>query len=168
MSSTSIIDTARLARLALIAAAIAVLGIAAARAGGDHRYAPVSDPLTAEECGGCHLAYPPSMLPAASWRTMMGRLDRHFGDDASLGAEATASITRYLVAHAGDAGGRRAEGGLLRGLAPGAAPQRITELPGWIREHREVRPSEWTDPKVRTKANCVACHADAARGYFDD
>lgn len=158
----------RTARLALVAGAIAVLGIAGARAGGSHYYPPVTDPLTAEECGGCHLAFPPSMLPAASWRTMMGQLDRHFGDDASLGAEATASIARYLIANAGDAGGRRTNDGLLRGLAPGAAPQRITELPRWVREHREIRPAEWSDPKVRSRANCVACHADAERGYFDD
>ena len=34
-----------------------------ARAGGNY-YPPVSDALVKEECGSCHLAFPPSMLPS--------------------------------------------------------------------------------------------------------
>nr|HQV15457.1 cytochrome C [Denitromonas sp.] len=49
-----------------------------------------------------------------------------------------------------------------------AAPQRITELPKWVREHREVSPREWTRKEIASKVNCVACHVDAERGYFED
>ena len=42
-------------------------------------------------------------------------------------------------------------------------PQRITELCKWVREHRE-----WRHKNVRTRANCVPCHADAERGQYDD
>lgn len=52
---------------------------------------------------------------------------------------------------------------LLRGLAASDTPQRITELRKWVREHRE-----WRHKNVRTRANCVACHADAERGQYDD
>lgn len=153
------------AALVLVISAFALAG---ARAGGNHFFAPVSDATTAEECGSCHLAFPPSMLPAASWRTMMGTLDRHFGEDAILDSDTAALVTRYLVANAGDANGLRFGGKLLRDLGPDAAPQRITELPRWKREHRKIRDAEWADPKVKSKANCAACHADAERGYFDD
>src|SRR5690606_37122372 len=39
-----------------------------------------------EECGACHLPYPPGLLPAASWQRIMQDLAHHFGTDASLDA----------------------------------------------------------------------------------
>ena len=77
-------------------------------------------------------------------------------------------ITRYLVANAGDAGGQRYSSKLLKGVALGSAPQRITELPKWVREHRKVPDWEWRHKDVRTKANCVACHTGAEQGYYDE
>ena len=39
----------------------------------------------------------------------------------------------------------------------------------WIRAHREeVSPAAFASPKVKSKANCVACHAGAAKGMFGD
>ncbi len=148
--------------------AVSAFVLAGAVAGGGHYFPPVADKTTADECGSCHLAFPPSMLPAASWRKMMGQLDQHFGDDASVDAASADIITRYLTANAGDSSGLRFSGKLLRDLAPGAAPLRITDLPRWKREHRKIRAAEWADPKVKSKANCAACHEGAARGYFDD
>jgi len=149
--------------LALGVAAIAVtlMLLGRAQAGDDDFYPPVTDPLTVQECASCHIAFPASMLPAASWRRMMGELENHFGDDASVDADTAAAITRYLIDHAGDARGQ--PGKLLRGLRRGDAPLRITELPKWVHEHDEVPRSEWT-----RKANCTACHIDAAKGYFED
>ena len=51
-----------------------------AQAGGNY-FPPVSDPVVGEECGSCHLAFAPSMLPASAWKRMMGDLANHFGDD---------------------------------------------------------------------------------------
>jgi len=56
----------------------------------------------------------------------------------------------------------------LRGVGADAAPQRITGLPKWVSEHRQVPDWEWRHKDVRTKANCAACHTDAARGYYDE
>jgi hypothetical protein len=39
-------------------------------------------PLYKDECGSCHFAYPPTMLPAASWERVMAGLGAHFGDNA--------------------------------------------------------------------------------------
>lgn len=154
--------------LALAGIALSVVVLQRAQAGGSHFYPPVADPVVKEECGGCHLAYPPAMLPARSWTLMMGDLKNHFGDDASLDAETTAKIAAYLAANAADGNGGRYAGKLLRGVPADATPLRITELPKWVREHRKVPEWEWKHRDVRTKANCAACHADAARGYFDD
>ena len=148
---------------------ISVLAFSAAvLAGGNHFYAPVTDPVVREECGSCHMAFAPSMLPASSWKRMMADLGNHFGDDASVDAQTAARISRYLVANAADTGGRQYGGKLLRGVALDKAPLRITELPKWVREHHEVSAREWRHKDVRSKANCVACHSEAARGYYDD
>ena len=148
---------------------ISVLAFSAAvLAGGNHYYKPVTDPVVSEECGSCHMAFAPSMLPASSWKRMMANLDNHFGDDASVDAQTAARISRYLVANAADAGGRQYAGKMLRGVALDNAPLRITELPKWVSEHREVSAREWRHKEVRSKANCVACHSEAARGYYDD
>jgi hypothetical protein len=152
--------------LGFIALVFYALLLERAMAGGGHFYTPVTDPLVKEECGSCHLAFAPSMLPARSWQHMMGNLKTHFGDDASLDADTTAKITRYLVDNAADAGGRGDGSKLTRGVA--GVPQRITELPKWVREHREVPDWEWRHKDVRTKANCVACHIGAAQGNYDE
>lgn len=104
------------------------------------------DPAYKAECGSCHVAYPARLLPPASWRQLMAGLDRHFGSDASLDATAHEQVSRYLAASAG----RRAP-------PPGAEP-RITATRWFLKEHGVV-----TNP-----ANCVACHAGAEQGNYDD
>lgn len=150
--------------LGVLAAGVAIIG--QAQAGGGHYYAPVTDPVVKEECGSCHMAFSPAMLPARSWTRMMAELPQHFGDDASVAPATAERIRRYLETHAADAAGQGRSERWLRGVSAGAAPQRITELPKWVREHREVSQREWRD--ARSKANCTSCHADAERGIYED
>ena len=59
------------------------------------------DPAYREECGSCHVAYPPKLLPQAGWRSTMASLDRHFGSDASVEPALARRLDAYLQAHAG-------------------------------------------------------------------
>ncbi len=154
--------------IGLAAMAFSVLVLERTQAGGGHYYPPVADAAVKEECGSCHLPYAPAMLPAASWKRVMGDLKNHFGDDASLDANLAAKISAYLEANAADTGGAPYGAKLSRGVAVEAAPLRITELPKWVREHRKVSDQEWRHKDVRTKANCAACHVDAERGYYEE
>lgn len=131
--------------------------------------APVSpgEALYREECGSCHLAYPPGMLPAASWKAMLAELDRHFGQNAELDPQAAETLTAWLTANAAEAGTHPLSRKVLRSL-DGAAPLRISEVPFIAREHREVKPSVWSRPAVGTVANCGACHGGAEQGDFDE
>ncbi len=156
----------RLVALGLVSAATSLLVLARAQAGGSHYFPPVADPVVREECGSCHIPFPPSMLPASSWKRITGDLKNHFGDDASVDARTAAHISAYLAANAGDTGGQRYGEKLLRGASLSNPPLRITELPRWIREHRKISAREWQI--ARSKANCLACHADAERGDYDD
>ena len=99
---------------------------------------------------------------------MMSELKNHFGDDARVDAATATHISDYLMSNAGDTGGRRYSDKLLRGTSTSKAPLRITELERWVGEHREVPAWEWRHKDVRSKANCLACHSGAERGYYDD
>lgn len=138
------------------------------QAGGGHFYTPVTDAVVKEECASCHIAYSPAMLPASSWKRIMSDLKNHFGDDASVDVATAVTIEAYLTANAADTGAGKVSGKLLRGVSPASAPLRITELPKWVNEHRKVPASEWTHKDVRSKSNCLACHRDAERGYYDE
>jgi hypothetical protein len=159
---------ARPLALGLLAIAFSALVLGRAQAGGSHYFPPVAEPVVKEECGSCHIAFAPSMLPASSWKRMMGDLRNHFGDDATVDSVLAARITEYLVNNAADTGGRRYSDKWLRGVSTASAPLRITELPKWVKEHRKVPDREWKHKDVRTKANCAACHTDAERGYYDE
>lgn len=152
--------------LPAIMLAMALIG-GASTAQADERYTPVTDEVVQKECSACHMAFQPSMLPAKSWQLIMGGLSDHFGEDASLDQATARHIEAYLVENAADKGWWG--GKFLRGLNDGDAPLRITETPYWIREHRgEVPESAWRHPDVKSKANCLACHRAAAKGYYDD
>jgi Dihaem cytochrome c len=120
-----------------------------------------------EECGACHLAFAPGMLPARSWRKMMTELKDHFGDDASLDPKTRAAITEFLVANAADnptaANGMQR---IARSIAPSAAPQRITETQFFKYFHEEVPAHIWKREKIGTPANCQACHIRADEGRY--
>lgn len=133
----------------------------------DQRYTPVGDATVIKECGACHMAFQPQMLPAKSWARLIDGLADHFGEDASVDAKTAAHIKGYLQGQAADSswwGGK-----FMRGLGDQSAPLRITETPYWLREHNEEVPARaWLDPKVKSKANCMACHRRADKGDYDD
>lgn len=116
-----------------------------------------TDPVWKAECGGCHLAFPPELLPASSWRTMMGGLDKHFGTDASLDPATAAKITAFLEKNASRKGKLASEKTL-----------RITETRWFVHEHDEVPARVWKSEKVKGASNCVACHVNAERGDYSE
>jgi hypothetical protein len=148
-------------------AAVIVAALAApALADDDERIPPVTDPATRVECSACHMAFSAALLPARSWTAIMAGLDDHFGENASLSGETAAAIGAWLGANAADAGSRRPR--VLRGLSPSETPVRISETPWWVRKHDEVPARAWADPKIGSRANCVACHRGAESGVFED
>jgi cytochrome b len=120
----------------------------------------------AEECGACHDAYHPSLLPAASWAAVMAGLADHFGEDASLDPESAHGIAGWLAANAAETWDTEAAN-RFRTLDP-AQPLRITAAPYWRWKHAEIPDAVFARTSIRTRAHCSACHRDAASGRFDD
>ncbi len=131
--------------------------------------APVENKQYVEECGSCHMAYPPGLLPAESWRAIMAGLDDHFGDNAQLEEPASRALTGYLVANSADESPYRRSRKVMRSLPLSSAPLRITELPYFRHEHDEIPPRLVTEnPDVGSLSNCVACHQGVDHGLFSE
>jgi hypothetical protein len=136
-----------------------LIGLAPAVHADDHRAARVPPlPEYTQECAGCHLAFPPGMLPAPSWRRVMDNLARHYGTDASIDLALTRKLSAWLEASAGS--GKRA-----REQPP---DDRITRAAWFQREHGEVPAPTWTLPAVKSPANCGACHTQSDQGDFSE
>ena len=115
-------------------------------------------PKYQQECAACHVAYPPGLLPAASWRRVMGSLSRHYGADASLDAATADELSAWLAANAGS----------LRRVRDEPPQDRITQSAWFLRKHDEVPARTWKLPAVKSPSNCVACHARAEQGDFNE
>ena len=120
---------------------------------------PANTPASYQaECSSCHMAYQPALLSASDWRRTMAGLKDHFGTDATVDAQKEQEITTFLERHAGNAGK----------LGSAGEPPRITQTARFIRKHREIAPKYWNDPRVKSAANCEACHRGAAGGNYSE
>lgn len=100
------------------------------------------------ECSSCHLAYPPQLLSRENWQQLMGKLDKHFGANATLDAKDTKDILAFLQLNGAEE------------PIHSAASLRISDTPWFRRRHRNVAASEWVHPDVKSRSNCTACHID--------
>lgn len=131
--------------------------------------ASVTNALYKEECGSCHFAYPPGLLPGSSWTKIMSQLDQHFDDNAELEVDVQKKLTDYLLQYSADRSTYRRSMRIMRSTSVDSAPIRITELPYFIHKHNEI-PSRMIkgNDKVGSLSNCDACHQRAEQGYFSE
>jgi len=127
---------------------------------------PVGPPnaIYADECSACHIAYPPSLLPAKNWGTLMSQLDDHFGEDASLNQAAVDEITTWLFANAADSVDTKPAHVFSR--TNPTYPVAITETPFWKNTHRTIPDDVFARPPIYDNGNCIACHSDAESAAF--
>lgn len=115
-------------------------------------------PAYKAECGTCHTAYPPGMLPAASWQRIMKGLEQHYGTDASLEPAMVLQLGQWLETHAGQ--------GRKMGTSP--PEDRITRSAWFVKEHRDIEPGVWKLTSVKSPTNCAACHTNSDQGRFSE
>ena len=120
------------------------------------------------ECGECHLAFHPTLLPARSWKLMMQEQHNHFDEDLDYDEETINEILEFVVTNAAESGLTEPAHKIKRSVAVTETPQRITETHYWKRKHREIEDKYWKSKKVNSKTNCDACHLDANTGWFED
>lgn len=140
-----------------LAAAFGLTATAVADDEGRAQRVPLA-PKYQQECAACHVAYPPGLLPAASWQRIVHDLPHHYGTDASLDPGTTKELAAWLGANAGS--GKRA-----REQPP---EDRITRSAWFVRKHDEVSAGTWKRPAVKSASNCAACHPRADQGDFNE
>jgi nitrate/TMAO reductase-like tetraheme cytochrome c subunit len=115
-------------------------------------------PIYKQECGTCHMAYPPGFLSKPAWGRVMNSLSRHYGTDASLDNQQVKEISQWLNRTAGT----------YKRVVSSSKEDRITTTEWFIRKHREIKPAVFQRAAIKSPANCAACHTTAAQGDFDD
>ena len=115
-------------------------------------------------CGECHMAFPPQLLPRASWQKVLASLADHFGEDASIPAADAAAVIAYLDGHASE--GSDLKAAHYFGVADATEPRRITAMDHWHRIPDDLPAAAFKAKAVGSKANCAACHHDAESGRF--
>jgi len=118
-------------------------------------------PAFQSECASCHLAFPPRLMAAEDWKRVMASLDKHYGDNATLDEKTRRAIEDFLVRNAGKPSKVGAGGTVKDGELP-----RLTTSPWFKRKHHEVPRADWSHAKVKSPANCAACHTKAEQGSY--
>lgn len=122
--------------------------------------------LYKNECGSCHMAYQPGLLPKRSWQRVMTTLEDHFGTDATLDAADAQKIASYLNTHAANA---MPTGKHMQKVATSVdpdAPMQISKTRYFVKEHRQIPLRYVKQPEVKSFANCNACHTKAESGSY--
>jgi hypothetical protein len=132
---------------------------------------PVTLPRYAKECSDCHYAYPPGLLPEASWRKLLApeALADHFGDNIEMKEATRGELLDYAARNAADHSFAKRSRKIVASIGDGPAPLRITDVAYIRRKHREIPESRIKgNAKVKSLAMCDACHTEAAKGDLDD
>ncbi len=120
-----------------------------------------------DECIACHTLYPPFTLPKASWNKIMSDLENHFGDDASLDEESAESIRSYLIANAAESSTKESAFKIMQSMERHDTIA-VTQTPFWKDRHDDIEENVFKHAKIKSKANCKACHSDIESGRIEN
>jgi nitrate/TMAO reductase-like tetraheme cytochrome c subunit len=115
-------------------------------------------PAYKNECASCHMAYPPAMLSKPAWQRVMGKLDKHYGTDASIDVATERQIGAWLQTY----------GGTYKRAEATSFEDRLTTTQWFEKKHRRIDKAVWTRKSVNGKSQCQACHQGAEKGDFED
>ena len=131
--------------------------------------APVNNQLYIKECGSCHFAYQPGLLPSNAWNKMMGNLENHFNSDATLRAETLQTLSKYLNDNSAEKNMQyKRSNRIVSSIPMGQIPDSISTTPYMIKKHSEIKKSLITQPEVKGLFNCIACHKTADKGDYGE
>jgi Dihaem cytochrome c len=131
---------------------------------------PVTNDSYNEECGACHFAYQPGLLPTKSWEKLLTpeALHDHFGEVADLDPDTLKGIRDYALANAADKSWYKRSRKITVATEDVDAPLRITEVSYIKRKHHDIPEKMIKGNKdVRSLSYCDACHTQASKGVYD-
>ena len=128
---------------------------------------PVNNQTYIDECGACHFAYQPGLLPSGSWDKILAELDDHFSETVDLDEASKKTITEYLKTNSAEHSRNERSVKIMRSLG-GNIPIRITEIPYIQAKHREISQNVIERESIGSLSNCSACHVGAEKGIYED
>lgn len=131
--------------------------------------APVKNKQYKEECGSCHFAYQPGLLPEKSWDKLLNAkaLHNHFGEVADLDKDTLEAIRDYAFANSADKSYYKLARKITIATEEGEPPLRITDVKYIKRKHHDIPEKMVKDNKdVKSLSYCNACHTQAEKGVF--
>jgi hypothetical protein len=138
--------------------------------GGDDHEAflkPVTNETYKENCGACHFAYQPGLLPSGSWAKILSNLKDHFGEAVDIDAQSKDIIAKYVLENSAETSGAKRPVKIMKSLK-GQTPSRITEIPYIRHKHEDLSPEVFARKSVGSMSNCSACHKTADQGIYED
>ncbi len=130
---------------------------------------PVDNKIYADECGSCHYAYPPGLLPGKSWAKLLDEkaLSDHFGENATLDKDTLKTIYDYAMDNAAEKSWYK-RSRKIAVATEDETPIRITEVRYIKRKHHDIPEKMIKGNKdVKSLSYCNACHTQADKGVFD-
>ena len=127
----------------------------------------VNNPTYKEECGACHFAYQPELLPSGSWEKILAGHENHFGEGIELDPESKKIIAEYLKENAAERSSAKRAVKIMRTLGK-RTPLRITQIPYIQEKHHEVSPGVLKRKPIGSLSNCSACHTTSEKGIYED
>jgi len=125
-----------------------------------------AETLYRDECGACHLVYPPELLPETSWRKIMEGLHDHFGEEIILLEGPERLILIWLESRSAENSSEDHAIKIMGSLGRNS-PIRITDIPYIRKEHKDISADIFDRESVGTFSNCAACHLDAESSIFN-
>jgi hypothetical protein len=127
----------------------------------------VDHPVYKEQCGDCHFAYQPELLPSASWKKILENLDDHFGEPVEIDDETKRAVSVYLTSNGAETSSSEIAVKIMRSLG-NRIPLRITDIKYITKKHHEISADILNRESIGSLSNCSACHITAENGFYDD
>ncbi len=138
---------------------------------GDHserkKLPKVTNEVYKVNCGSCHFAYQPGLLPAKSWQKIVDSPGGHAGGDLSIDKQAKKEIIEYLTQNSAERADSKRSRKILASIG-NSVPTRISEVPYIKEKHHEIAQTVFLRKSIGSRGNCVACHRTAESGDYDD
>lgn len=131
--------------------------------------APTTNKLYNEECGSCHFAYQPGLLPKRSWRKIMTNLEDHYGDNAELDSLDQQVLLDYVIDNSADNAPYRRSRKIMRSMVSSFIPERIINIPYIKRKHKDI-PNRFIqgNKEIQSMSQCEKCHQTIESGSFSE
>lgn len=97
----------------------------------------------------------------------MGNLENHFGDDASLDEDVNKNILTFLLKNSAETSTMQASWNFLNSIGDKDIIA-LSKTTYWERKHKKIPKEVFKNEKVKSVANCKACHSDIEKGLIEN